>query len=98
MKPSEYLDRKFASGKIRKCWMCGCVLTRGTASADHLVAKSRGGKDAAANYRLACKPCNSSRGNTPLPKRKRLALVGQAQKKPRDLSALIAAIKSQRKS
>lgn len=96
MDPKEYLDRKFAGDKPRRCWMCTCLLTRGTASVDHLQPKSKGGKDRADNYRLACKPCNSARGNKVLPKRKRLALLGQEQKTPRDFSALAAAIKAQR--
>lgn len=97
MDTTEYLDRKFESGKPRKCWMCACVLTRGTASVDHLQPKSKGGKDRADNYRLACKPCNSTRGDKALPKAQRLALRGNPQPKRRDFSALAQAIQSARK-
>lgn len=96
MTPTEYLERKFSSGKPRKCWMCACVLTRGTASVDHLQPRSKGGKDKADNYRLACKPCNSARGNATMPKAQRLALRGRPQPKRRDFSALAAAIRGAR--
>ena len=96
METTEYLDRKFASGKPRKCWMCDCMLTRGTASVDHLQPKSKGGKDRADNYRLACKPCNSERGNKVIAKALRLELQGRQPPRKRDLSALAQAIQRAR--
>jgi 5-methylcytosine-specific restriction endonuclease McrA len=93
---TEYLDRKFASGKLRKCWMCGCVLTRGTASVDHLQPQSKGGNDRADNFRLACKPCNSARGNKVLPRAQQLALRGKAEPRGRDFTALAQAIQRAR--
>lgn len=96
MDPTEYLDRKFAGGKPRKCWICACVLTRGTASVDHLQPKSKGGKDRSDNYRLACKPCNSARGNKVIPERLRLELQGRPKPTPRDYSALASAIRAKR--
>ena len=94
MSPTEYLDRKFESGKPRKCWMCACLLTRWTASVDHLQPKSKGGADRAENYKLACKPCNSERGNRVLPKALRQELKGKPAPKKRDFSELSAAIKA----
>jgi 5-methylcytosine-specific restriction endonuclease McrA len=96
MTPTEFRDRKFASGKPRNCWMCACVLTRGTASVDHLQPKSKGGKDRADNYKLACKPCNAARGNLVIPKRVRLELQGRPKPKTRDYSSLAAAIRANR--
>ena len=96
MDPKDYLDRKFASAKPRKCWMCACLLMRGTASVDHLQPVSKGGKDLADNYRLACKPCNGARGNSTLPKLKLLELQGRPMRKQRDYAALSAAIKARR--
>lgn len=93
MTPTEYLDRKFASDKPRQCWMCSCQLTRGTATVDHLQPKSRGGKDKADNFRLACKPCNSSRGNTRLPSDVVRALKGRPSPKKRDFDSLADAIR-----
>ena len=96
MDTTEYLDRKFASGKPRKCWMCACLLTRGTASVDHLQPKSKGGKNKAENYKLACKPCNSARGNATISKAMRKELIGRQDGKTRDLQPLADAIRRTR--
>ena len=93
MTPTEFLDRKLLSGKPRKCWMCGCNLDRWTASVDHLQPASKGGKDRADNYRLACKPCNSGRGNAVISKALRLELQGRLTAKVRDFTALSIAIR-----
>ncbi len=92
MSPSEYRAHKFASGKPQHCWMCGCVLTLGTSTVDHLKAKSRKGKDERGNYRLACIPCNSSRGNRRLTADEMAKATGRQKKKKRDFSKLIEAI------
>jgi hypothetical protein len=94
MSPTAYLDRKFASGKPRRCWMCHCALTRGTATVDHLQPRSKGGKDRADNYSLACQPCNGRRGNATIPKAVRLELQGRPAPQRRDNSALAAAIRA----
>ena len=96
MDTTEYLNRKFASGKPRKCWMCGCVLNRWTASVDHLQPQSKGGKDSPDNYSLACKPCNSERGNTIISQKQRLAMTGRPVAKKRDFSQLAEAIRKAR--
>lgn len=93
MKPSDFLDAKFASGKSRSCWMCGCTLNRFTASVDHLQPRAKGGKDSADNYKLACKPCNSIRGAKGISKDLRRELKGDFKPKPRDFSALSEAIR-----
>ena len=98
MKPTEYLDRKFAGVKPRKCWMCACSLTRGTASVDHLQPVSKGGKDCEDNYRLACKPCNSGRGNAVISKALRLELQGKPAAMSRDMAALAQAIRRRSKA
>lgn len=46
-----------------KCSYCGISLTLGTATADHMVARSIGGKDRKSNVTLACERCNKSKGN-----------------------------------
>lgn len=96
MSPTEFLDRKFAGDKPRRCWMCGCTLTRGTATVDHLKPQAKGGRDAAENYKLACKPCNNARGDKNIPRRLADELKGRAAPKRRDLSALAAAIQRNR--
>ena len=96
MSPTEFLARKFASDKPRNCWMCACVLTRGTATVDHLTPQAKGGRDAAENYKLACKPCNGARGDKAIPRKLADELKGRAAPKRLDLSALAAAIQRSR--
>lgn len=62
----EYLDAVFTGVSGQKCWMCGCMLTRRTATADHLVPQSLGGGHKPENLRPACEPCNGGRGNREL--------------------------------
>jgi len=96
MSPTDFLDRKFASDRPRTCWMCGCVLTRCSATVDHLKPQAKGGRDAAENYKLACKPCNNARGDKSIQRRLADELKGRAAPKLRDLSALSAAIQRSR--
>lgn len=98
MSPTAFLDRKFSSDKPRNCWMCGCTLTRCSATVDHLKPKSKGGRDAAENYKLACKPCNNARGDKNIPRRLADELKGRAAPKRRDLSGLVEAIQRVRAS
>jgi len=53
----EYIKEREAPGQ---CIYCGA---KGDLSADHLVPRSRGGLESGDNAVLACKSCNSSRGN-----------------------------------
>lgn len=96
MKPAEYKALKFASGKPQHCWMCRCELTLGTATVDHLIAKSSkrasvSQKSQRTNYRLACLSCNSKRGNRRLTKDELKAARGFFRP---DRSALISAVAS----
>jgi len=96
MKPSEYKAEKFASGKYQRCWMCRCLLTESEGTVDHLTPKAHGGKDRADNYRLACKPCNGSRGDRLLTRAEWEKAKGEHKPKKRDFSALSAAIQRAR--
>ena len=98
MEAAEFLDRKFASGKARHCWMCGCTLNRFTASVDHLQPRAHGGRNSADNYKLACKPCNSSRGSKDISRELRRELKGDFKPKARDFSALSEAIQRNAKN
>ncbi len=42
------------------CMHCGNEATE----ADHIIPKSKGGKDAMDNLVASCKPCNAKRGDT----------------------------------
>jgi 5-methylcytosine-specific restriction endonuclease McrA len=49
------------------CFWCGKSLTEDAITIEHLYPKSRGGSNSLENLRLACKPCNQSRGNSLFP-------------------------------
>jgi hypothetical protein len=57
--------RAFALGSWRRCQWCNEPLTEATATTDHVVPRSRGGKDHWANLVLSCYPCNHGRANRP---------------------------------
>jgi hypothetical protein len=50
-----------------QCSYCAAVLDIKTVQADHVVPLSRGGSNYIKNIAVACKPCNASKNNTPLP-------------------------------
>lgn len=54
-------DAKDYLKEERKCIYCGSVTADLTI--DHIIPQSKGGPDIAANSVLACKGCNSSKGN-----------------------------------
>ena len=47
----------------RRCHLCGRM---GATTADHVIARNRGGPDTLENLRPAHKSCNSARGDRPL--------------------------------
>ncbi|NES97570.1 MAG: HNH endonuclease [Desertifilum sp. SIO1I2] len=57
------------------CWWCGCNLPPEKLTLDHLKPSSRGGTNSLENLRLACSPCNSSRGNSLFPPKHRQILL-----------------------
>jgi 5-methylcytosine-specific restriction endonuclease McrA len=54
------------------CWWCRCIFSEDKLTIDHLYPLSCGGSNSLENLRLACLPCNKSRGNSlfPPPERK----------------------------
>ena len=46
----------------RCCW-CGENVPNGLGTREHLIPKSNGGQNHRINLALACRPCNSNRGN-----------------------------------
>ena len=46
-----------------RCTYCGKALNRKTATLDHVVPKSKGGKSGWKNLVLACAECNRRKGN-----------------------------------
>ncbi len=48
-------------------WTCAYCGKKGVPlQKDHVLAKSRGGSNAASNYCMACEPCNQAKGNRPV--------------------------------
>jgi 5-methylcytosine-specific restriction endonuclease McrA len=45
------------------CFYCGKLLTCNNLTIDHFIPKSKGGTNEIQNLRLACKRCNSDKGN-----------------------------------
>jgi 5-methylcytosine-specific restriction endonuclease McrA len=45
------------------CYLCGKLLTYQTATIDHVIPLSQGGFHCPNNAKIACKNCNSSKGN-----------------------------------
>jgi 5-methylcytosine-specific restriction endonuclease McrA len=66
MKTKDFKILKFSSGRAQKCWMCGNVLSFNDATVDHIRPKSKGGRNSAENYKLACRACNEARGGRQL--------------------------------
>lgn len=46
-----------------KCWYCGRSISLESATVDHIIPLSKGGKDHRRNYALACSACNNRKGN-----------------------------------
>ena len=46
-----------------QCQYCGCAVDRRTATVDHVLPVSHGGKTTFTNCVTACGPCNASKGN-----------------------------------
>jgi len=46
------------------CWWCETYLPAKNLTLDHLKPSSKGGSNSLENLRLACFPCNNSRGNS----------------------------------
>jgi 5-methylcytosine-specific restriction endonuclease McrA len=53
-----------------RCWWCENCFPVQALTLDHLKPKSRGGSNSLENLRLACFPCNNSRGNSLYPPRR----------------------------
>ena len=49
------------------CFWCRKPLLSDALTIEHMNPKSMGGKNDLENLRLACSPCNLSRGNKPFP-------------------------------
>ena len=57
------VDQMFGSRKRRPCAYCGVMLSRETATFDHVKPLSAGGYDRKRNGKLACLKCNQLKGS-----------------------------------
>lgn len=67
MNPQQKLNKKKTLVQLGFdccCWWCHKELPLEQLTLDHLIPKSKGGTNSQENLRLACKPCNSKRGNS----------------------------------
>lgn len=49
-----------------KCSYCKRPLDENSSTLDHVIPKSKGGKDSRKNFALACSTCNGYKGNLPV--------------------------------
>jgi 5-methylcytosine-specific restriction endonuclease McrA len=70
----EYMHKtrspRFSKGNLYlrdmyECVYCGCGLSKATATMDHVLPISHGGKTNWENIVTACAPCNHAKGNNP---------------------------------
>lgn len=47
------------------CWLCGHIVSLGRVTMDHVVPRSKGGRDDESNLMPAHRKCNEDRGNKP---------------------------------
>lgn len=57
-------DVLFDGRRTAPCHYCGKILTRRTATLDHIIPHADGGENHSSNCLLSCYPCNSQRGRT----------------------------------
>ena len=53
----------WARTREHRCWVCRRPLSFATATIDHFIPQSQGGKHHSSNARLACAACNAERGS-----------------------------------
>lgn len=58
-----FKKRLFRFSKFIRCNFCKTSLSYDEATVDHVVPKSLGGADHWTNFGIACRACNSTRGN-----------------------------------
>jgi len=58
-KPSRELKKRMIKLYGKTCYACGKKLTKGDASADHIVARIHGGLTSALNLQILCRKCDN---------------------------------------
>jgi len=60
------LRKQLEQGKLITCQYCKKNITLKEFTLDHVIAKSKGGKNKKSNLIIACKNCNERKGNKSL--------------------------------
>jgi 5-methylcytosine-specific restriction endonuclease McrA len=60
-------EKRILGWSTRVCHWCGDPMESGKRTLDHVIPLSRGGRDVIENMVLACKQCNTERGNSTAP-------------------------------
>lgn len=55
--------REYFFQRNNKCYLCGVELNKTNRTIDHFIPKSKGGSNAIANLRAACRYCNEQKSN-----------------------------------
>jgi len=67
------------SEQRHRCAYCGDKIKQATATADHVMPKSKGGRTEKGNIAAACRPCNSAKGAMPVDAFKKALRVPQSR-------------------
>ena len=76
---TRYKNSRFGASATVPCRYCGLALTRGEATVEHLVPRSKGGKDVRGNFDVTCYDCNVNKGD--LSEQEFLALPEEARRR-----------------
>lgn len=60
---ARYKNHRFGAATTVPCRYCNRALTRGEATVEHVVPRSRGGKNARSNFDVSCYDCNVNKGD-----------------------------------
>jgi hypothetical protein len=63
VRPARRREQLFGTDTTYPCCFCGLLLTRETATLEHIVPVSKGGTIRRSNCELSCFPCNQERGS-----------------------------------
>src|SRR5271157_1212081 len=76
---TRYKNRRFGARPTVPCRYCRLELTRDEATVEHIVPRSRGGKNARSNFDITCYDCNVNKGD--LSEEEFLALPAEVRNK-----------------
>jgi len=57
------IDQRWLKSPVKECHYCGVLLSKSTATKEHVIPKSSGGKNTPSNIVFSCRACNGERGS-----------------------------------